>query len=298
MRRRPRYPVALALALVAGLAAGPAPAGAAEGGVCIAVSGGEHAAVADAAQRALGVPAHRIDVRDGGERAALASRCGRLIIAVGAEALRAADALAPSARVVHVMAPGARGSGRPGVLPDADPRRVIETLQKMAPRVRRIGAVFNPDLTGELVAEAVASARELGIELLPLPARTVRDAVRAFRRFETEVPVDALWLLPDGTATVQETVYYALELAHWRRMAVIGLSRWYVASGALFALLPTPESCGAAAGELGQQLLRGAAPAGDVHAREYALYLNQRAATRLGLKVPRQVLESAEQVLP
>ena len=133
---------------------------------------------------------------------------------------------------------------------------------------------------------------------MTLPARSIGEAVRAFHRFEGDVRVDALWLLPDGTATVQETVYYALELAHWRRMAVVGLSRWYVASGALFALVPRPESCGSAAGELAQRLLRGGQPPGAVYGCEYSLYVNQRAATQLGLQPPRKLLESAEQVLP
>ncbi len=284
----------VAMALVPRLAWSNVP----EPDICIAVSGGEYGAVADAAERALGQPARRIEVRDGPQRAALPSKCGRLIIAVGSEALRIAGERAPGVPVVHVMAENARASGRPGVLLDPDPRTVLETLRRLAPNVRRIGAVFNPDATGPLVADAQASARALGMELVALPVRNVGEAVRAFHRFERELSVDALWLLPDGTATVQETVYYALELAHWRRMVVIGLSRWYVASGALFALSPRPESYGAAAGELAGQVLRGTAPAGAVHARDYALYVNQRAAIRLGLKVPRQVLESAEQVLP
>jgi hypothetical protein len=294
---RARRPSRLWLALAAALVPGAPPA-AADSQVCIAVSGHEHREVADAAERALGQPARRVDVRDGAASAALASRCGRLIVAVGSDALRVAGERAPRTPVVHVMAADARASDAPGVLPDADPRRVLETLRAIAPRVRRVGAVFDPALTGDLVATAQQAARELGMELVALPARSVGEAVRAFHRFERELPADALWLLPDGTATVQETVYYALELAHWRRMPVIGLSRWYVASGALFALLPRPESSGAAAGELAQQVLRGAGPAGAVHAREHALYVSQRAATRLGLKVPRHVLDGAEQVLP
>jgi hypothetical protein len=286
------------LALAAALAPGPRPPAATGPQVCIAVAGHEHREVADAAERALGQPARRVDVRDRAEAGALASRCGRLVIAVGSEALRAAGERAPRVPLVHVMAPEARARDAPGVLPDADPRRVVETLRLLAPRVRRVGAVYDPALTGALVAEAREAARQQGIELVALPARTVGEAVRAFHRFERELAADALWLLPDATATVQETVYYALELAHWRRMAVIGLSRWYVASGALFALLPRAESSGAAAGELGQQLLRGAGPPAPVHAREHALYVSQRAASRLGLKLPRPVLERAEQVLP
>jgi hypothetical protein len=294
---RAARPSRLWLAAAVALAAAAARPAAAEPEACIAVSGHEHRAVADAAQRALGQPARRVDVREARQRAALASGCGRIVIAVGPEAVRAAGELAPRTPLVQVMAGSVHGGGA-GVLPDADPRRVLDTLRALAPRAQRIGAVFDPELSGSLVADAQAAARALGMELVALPAHTVGEAVRAFHRFEGDLAVDALWLLPDGTATVQETVYYALELAHWRRIAVIGLSRWYVASGALFALLPRPESAGAAAGELALQVLRGAAPPGPVRAREHDLYVSQRTATRLGLKVPRQVLESAEQVLP
>ncbi len=196
------------------------------------------------------------------------------------------------------MASNARAAGLPGVLPDADPRRVLETLQRLAPAARRIGAVYDPDRTGALVSDAQAAAKAMGLEVVALPVHSVGEAVRAFHRFERELRVDALWLLPDGTATVQETVYYALEIAHFRRMAVIGLSRWYVASGALFALVPTPEGQGAAAGELGEQVLRGAAPAGPAYAHDLSLYVNERTAERLGLALPRPILESATQVLP
>lgn len=317
MHRRSRLVLVATVLFVARSPWSAAAAVPAEPDICIAVSRGDGGlnlgplkfpplklganafdVAGDAAQRALGHRARWVDVRDARQRAALASRCGRLIVAVGPEALRAAVESAPHSPLVHVMATNARISDAHGVLPDAEPRRVLETLQKIAPTAHRIGAVYDPTRTGALVAEAQASARALGMEIVALPVHSVGEAVRAFHRFEKELPVDALWLLPDGTATVQETVYYALEIAHWRRIAVIGLSRWYVASGALFAMLPTPESSGAAAGELAQQVLRGTPPGTPVRARDYALYVNRRAAARLGLEVPRHILESAVQVLP
>src|SRR5512133_1370741 len=126
---RARRPSRLWLALA--IAAAAPPARAAEPDVCIAVAGHEHRDVAEAARRALGQPARHIDVREGRDRAALASSCGRLVIAVGAEALRAAGESAPRSRLIHVMAAGTRTSGIPGVLPDADPRRVLDTLRAL-----------------------------------------------------------------------------------------------------------------------------------------------------------------------
>src|SRR5574341_673046 len=173
-------------------------------GVCVADSGGEYAQVAEAARRALGVPSQRLDVTEKGQRDQLSSRCGKLIVAVGPQAARSATALAPRTPLVDVMAGGARPEGAFGVSADADPRRVLETLRTMAPRVKRVGAVYDPARTGPPVAEAEEAARSLGIELVALPARTIGEAVRAFYRFEGELRVDALWLLPDGTTTVQE----------------------------------------------------------------------------------------------
>jgi putative ABC transport system substrate-binding protein len=293
---RASVPLRLTLATLLALAA--AHARAADGGVCVASDdGAEYAAAANAARRALGGPVSRLEIAQRSQREQLASRCDRLIVAVGPEALKSAATLAPRTPTVHVMAGGGRAGGL-GVSPDADPRRVLETLQAMAPRAKRVGVVYDPAQTGPLVEEAGGAARALGLELVALPARSVGEAVRAYYRFEKELDVDALWLLPDGTTTVQETVYYALELAHWRRMVLIGVSRWYVASGALFALVPSPASLGAAAAELAQPVLRGEPPPPLVRARDYGLYVNERTASRLGLRVPRKLLDSAEEVLP
>jgi hypothetical protein len=256
---RPRRPSPLWLAVAAAIGAAPAPAApapaAADLDVCIAVSGHELREVADAARRALGQPARRRDVRDARDRAALASSCGRLVIAVGPEALRAAHESAPRSPVVHVMAGSARSDGAPGVVSEADPRRVLDTLRTLVPKAQRVGTVFNPDLTGALVADAQAAARALGMELVALPARTVGEAVRAYHRFETELPVDALWLLPDATATVQETVLRA-------RARALAAHRGDRALAGTWRAARCSRSCRAgerraAAGELGQQVLRG-----------------------------------------
>lgn len=285
--------VTIALAVVlAPSAAARAPAE--EQGVCILYSEVE-APVVGSAQRTLGTPALQLDVGQPGQRASVATRCGRLVVALGDEAERAAREKAPAAPRVHALARGATGAGT-GVAADADPRRTLQTLRELAPGARRVGVVYDPERTGALVQAGQAVAAELGLELVVQPVRGVGEAIRAYQRYEGELAVDAIWLLPDGTATVQETAYYALELAHWRRLVVIGLSPWYVSGGALFALVPRPESAAATAGELGALVLEGKAPGAEVRAKDELLYLNSRAASRLGLKVPQRLLDRAEQV--
>jgi putative ABC transport system substrate-binding protein len=226
-----------------------------------------------------------------------------MVVAVGREALRAAVRTPESTPVVFSMvsSPGALLDGRrpvSGVSLDADPARIVALLKHVEPGVRRIGVVYNPQLTGSLVTAAQAAARANGAELVALPVATIGDAIKAFHRFERELPIDALWLLPDATATAQETVRYALELADWKRISVVGLSRWYVAQGALFALAPQSSAQGAQAARMAQDLLRGGAPQGVRYATEYSLLFNTRAARRLGIRPPRDVLDHAEEVSP
>ncbi|HMF42660.1 MAG TPA: ABC transporter substrate binding protein [Polyangia bacterium] len=273
------------------------------GGVCVLAAGDEHRDVADEIQRTLGARAQLVDVRKAPQPAEISRQCGRMVVAVGREALRAAVQTPESTQVVFSMvsSPGALLNGkRPvsGVSLDADPARIIALLKHVEPRVRRIGAVYNPHATGALVAAAEGAARANGVELVALPVTTIGDAIKAFHRFEHELPIDALWLLPDATATAQETVRYALELADWKRISVVGLSRWYVAQGALFALAPQPSGQGAQAARMALDLLRGGPPQGVRYASDYALLFNTRAAHRLGIRPPPDVLDHAELVSP
>jgi len=273
------------------------------GGVCVLTSGDEHRDVADEIQRSLGPRTIRLDVRRLVRPQDLARQCDRLIVTVGREALRAAIQTPETTPIVFSMVstPAALLDGKhpvSGVSLDADPARIVSLLKRVEPGVRRIGIVYNPVATGSLVAIASAAARGLGVELVALPVSTIGDAIKAFHRFEREISIDALWLLPDATATSQETVHYALELADWKRISLIGLSRWYVTQGALFALAPQTSSQGSQAARMALDLLRGGSPQGVRYAADYSLLLNTRAAHRLGLKPPRDVLDQAEEVSP
>src|SRR5262245_47782677 len=295
-------PLLIAAAL-AGRDAGAATPSEPVGGVCVLAAGDEHREVADEIQRTLGPRTLRLDVQKAPDPAEVSRQCGRLVVAVGREALRTAIQTPETTPVVFSMvsSPGALLSRkRPvsGVSLDADPNRIFSILKRVQPGVRRVGLVYNPRVTGDLVATAGVAARAQGIELVALPVGSIGEAIKAFHRFEHELPIDALWLLPDATATAQETVRYALELADWKRISIVGLSRWYVTQGALFALAPQTNTQGAQAARMALDLLRGGPPQGVKYASDYALLFNTRAARRLGLKPPRDILDQAEPVSP
>jgi putative ABC transport system substrate-binding protein len=293
----------IAVAVAGGSARAVTTDPAAGAGVCVVGAGDDYHEVVEDIQRTIGPRSVRLDVRKVSQPAELARQCGRLIVAVGREALRAAVQTPETTPVVFTMvsSPGALVDGRravSGISLDADPARVVALLKKVEPNVRRIGVVYNPQATGDLVNAASAAARAQGMELVALPVSSIGDAIKAFHRFEKEISIDALWLLPDATATAQETVRYALELVDWKRISLVGLSRWYVTQGALFALAPHTSTQGAQAARMALDLLHGGAAQGVRYASDYVLLFNTRAARRLGIKPPREVLEQAEEVSP
>lgn len=290
-------------ALAALLLAAPADAA---GDACVVISPVEKRAdakatnaVADAAVAALGASA-RFELDRPVAADELRRSCAKVAVAVGKPALDRVRELCPGLPVVYALvgaaeAPG--GAGVFGVSVDPDPGTVFGLLSTLAPSARRVGLVFDPKRTGELVNLATRVARARGLDVVALEAESTGAAVAAFHRFERELQIDALWILPDGTTTTRETAHYALEIALWKRLPVIGPARWYVANGALFALLPRYELLGKMAASSALSLLRGVEPSRLQYASDYDLLVSRRAADQLGLQLPPEVLRRATELL-
>jgi putative tryptophan/tyrosine transport system substrate-binding protein len=266
---------------------------------CAVYSSEKEKQVANEAVNALGAPGTFLDVNRTADRDRLLRECNGLIFAIGSRALIATQKAPASAKLISalVAVPEAISPTRKieaAILQDASPDRTFSTLAAIAPEARRVGVVYDPDKTGRLIAEARIAARKNSIELIALPAKNVGEAVRAFHRFEKEIAVNALWLVPDGSTTVQETVYYALELAHWKRIPLIGLSPWYVANGALIAVVPKSDNSGKRAGEVGRRILDGTNKSATSFAGSDTLIINARTAARLGLRIPGELRNKAE----
>jgi putative tryptophan/tyrosine transport system substrate-binding protein len=242
---------------------------------------------ADAAIRELG-SAHRVQLTNAPEGEALGSRCGG-IVALGQAAWNAARASGVEpvvgALVANLQLPA--GPGRlGGVALEPDPDGLLAALAELSPAVRKVGLVYDPAVTGGLVRRAQRAASGRGLELVAIEAADQAAAIRAFHRMEKEIAIDALWILPDRTTTTFQTAHQALKRAHWKRIPVIGPSRWYVAQGALFAPDPTFEEHGRLAA---QRLLRVKGDEKDppiVYPPAGPVVLNRRTLGRLGLRMP------------
>jgi putative ABC transport system substrate-binding protein len=174
----------------------------------------------------------------------------------------------------------------------------IALLRKTSPQVRRIGAVYDPSKTGFLVKQAERIAREQGVRLLAKAIASPKDSVAALDGMRGEI--DALWILPDLTVLAPESVQYMLLFSFRNRIPLLGLSENQAKMGALFGLsFGSGRDIGSQAGEMANEILSGksAERIPFTTARKLRLTVNLKTAGKIGLQMPKEILDRADVVI-
>jgi putative ABC transport system substrate-binding protein len=226
-----------------------------------------------------------------------------LIHAIGSPALRfAADnfegtPIVFSLVVDPITAAGER-KGLGGSTLNIPPGTQFEALLRIAPQIKRIGVVYDPSKTGQLVKKAVEDVRRLGLklELVSRPVASGADVPRAWQ--EIQDGIDAIWMVPDTTTVTDQTFQYMLTISSKRNLPLLAISGKYVSKGALLALTADYRDSGKQAGAVAKRVLNGEnldaiQPA---TARSLKLTLNLGTARLMGLNVPKEVVDKAAQV--
>ncbi len=174
----------------------------------------------------------------------------------------------------------------------------LRTLKQLGPNIKRIGVIYNKARTGYLVKEADAVARDEGLQLVAREITSPKEVLPALESLQDGI--DALWIVPDETILAQAVVQQMLLFSYRRKIPVLGLSDRHAQMGALLSLsFASSEDIGRQAGEAARAVLGGKAP-GQVPyttARKTSLIVNLKAAQKLGVDVPRQVVARATSVI-
>jgi len=225
----------------------------------------------------------------------------RLILAIGSPALRFAAEEFPDIPIIaSVVLDTSDAAGEAKVVRGAtlkvQPKLQFEKMLQIAPRVKRIGVVFDPGRTGQIIEEAVRNASDLGLELVSREVGSTADVARAWREIQDDI--DAIWMVPDTTALTEESFQYMLTISQKRNVPLLAISEKYVSKGALLALAADYGDVGKQAGEMANDVLRGKSLSGirSTTVRSPRLILNLRTAELIGLSVPKDIVEKAAQV--
>lgn len=174
----------------------------------------------------------------------------------------------------------------------------LALLKKASPQVKRIGVIYDPAQTGLLVKQAERLAREQGLRLVTKAIAAPKDSFAALDAIQDEI--DALWILPDLTVLAPESVQYMLLFSFRHKIPVLGLSENQARMGALFGLsFESGWDIGSQAAELANGILTGknVDEIPFTTARKVRLTVNLKTASKLGVHIPKEILDRAAVVI-
>jgi putative tryptophan/tyrosine transport system substrate-binding protein len=229
-----------------------------------------------------------------------------LIVASGSDAVEAARAAIQSIPIVGISS--TMGMGGSLARPDANLSGIAllfdevaakwpELLVEVAPRVQRIGVLFDPSPSALRQSEAVGmTTAKLGRTLLPMRidnVDTIRDALERTRSEK----LDGLIFIssPLFTANAARIV----ELVRPTGLPAIYEARVLAARGGLMSYGPDLNEAFRRAASYADRILKGAKPADLPIERpiRFELVINLKTAKALGLEVPPTLFARADEVI-
>ena len=175
----------------------------------------------------------------------------------------------------------------------------LELLKEAFPRIARIAFVVNANnqqTKDRVVAESMAAARALGLELQPVEVRSVQDFEQAFDRIVGSGS-EGIVVYPDGL-TFQGRALLA-QYARERRLPLVVFSRESLDAGALISYGPDYKDIFRRAAFYVDKILKGEKPANlPVELpTKFELFVNLKTAKSLGIELPPTLLTRADGVV-
>ncbi len=245
-----------------------------------------------------------VDIAAGDAAGQVKAQNPSVVIAVGGKAaalMKDAALSAPLvyATVLHPASKGLAGSKITGVPMEVPALHVFPRLKQLAPRVTRVGVLYDPTTSTDMVEGAVRAAADLGLAVVAKPVRDPRDLRAAAESMVATI--DALWLLPDSRIMTQEVTTYLLLFASERRIPLMGFLDKMTQLGAVASFAPDFSDIGRRAGQLAKELAARPPekrfPVPPPAFSPGALSINLRTAAQIGLSVPAGLQDAARKVV-
>jgi putative ABC transport system substrate-binding protein len=201
-----------------------------------------------------------------------------------------------SGLVASLARPGGNVTGLSVQFTDLAGKRV-ELLREVVPDLRRLAIMVNVGDPGAVLdmREVQATARTLGLEILPLEIRRAEDIAPAFEALKGRA--DALYVC--GDALVNTNRIRINTLAVGARLPTMHGFREYVEAGGLMSYGPNFPDLFRRAADYVDKILRGAKPS-DIPVEQptkFDFVINVTTAKALGLTVPPTLLALADDVI-
>ena len=199
--------------------------------------------------------------------------------------------------VATLARPGGNVTGLSLMTSDLSGKR-LALLKEIDPNLSRLAILMNPDDSSgaTFLADTERAARQLGIELQTLNARSRDEIERAFA-VDTGLRADALVVFDDPVLWGHRVQIVALAAA--RKIPAMYGFRHFVDDGGLISYGPDREDQYRRTAIYVDKILKGAAP-GDLPIEQpvkFQLIINKKTAKTLGLSVPQSLIVTADEVI-
>jgi putative ABC transport system substrate-binding protein len=175
----------------------------------------------------------------------------------------------------------------------------LEMLTQIAPGVRRVTLIFNPDTTPfypDFLRELGGAVALLAVQLAASPVHDEAEIEAALTAFARE-PAGGLIVAPDAFINNHRRLIMALSERH-RLPAIYGFQQ-FVREGALISYGPDTAEIVRQSASYVDRILKGEKPS-DMPVQaptKYELAINLKTANALGLEVPPTLLAMADEVI-
>lgn len=173
-----------------------------------------------------------------------------------------------------------------GIAADTAAGTQLFNMSLFSPKIKRIGVVYSPEFSTQIINKAKDAAALLGLELITQPITRAKELRRAWLQVADKA--DALWILNDP-------VLYTLENIHWIKdrclkvqQPCMGQSDNITRLGVLLSVNPDLASIGDQAASMAKDILDNKVSPAAIGLRDpigTRLTLNATTARKIGLVI-------------
>jgi len=198
--------------------------------------------------------------------------------------------------VVNPEKYGISGKNIRGITSNVPIKSQLVKLKKIVSKLKRIGVLYNPRQSSNIIEEVKQATSDMGLELITLKVSSPKKVQSSVRKIIEKV--NALLLINDSTVVNKDTVEYIIETTLENKIPTVVYNDYLVKDGCLFSLAPDYFSVGEQAGNIvcksREDKLR--TPPSIIFPEVFKLSINLKTAKHIGLNIPPNIIASAEEI--
>ena len=229
----------------------------------------------------------------------------KVILALGLGGLRAVNQMKLDIPVViGAILPSSvntSGSIAGGISLMPDPVILFEKLKMLAPAIKTVSVIYNPNVNQLLIDRAKKSVQTMNLVLDARSATNLREAALIYRDLVEGVDnlTNAIWLLQDATIFDSNSILPSILEQAWKRRLIVFSSKLVHAKrGALFSVYPDNFKMGRELGKLARTVAADSGSSNMFNLRSLKLAVNMRTARHLGIDLSSRDERSFDLVFP